>query len=75
MAIPDNPTWSQIQAGFVASARQAREAEDRQNAALAKIRNFKDAARTEAQAQREARAELDAWLAAAKRKALQEGGA
>jgi len=74
MAIPDNPTWPQIQAGFLSSARTAREAEAQADAAEEDARVSVQLAKSKRQQSRDARAELEQWLNAAKRKALQEAG-
>lgn len=72
MSIPDDPTWPQIQAGFLATARQARESEAQADAAENEARVYIELAKGKKQAARDARGELEQWLFAAKRKALQE---
>jgi hypothetical protein len=74
MSIPSDPTWGQIQAGFLSSARTARDAESQADAAEEKARLSVQLAKAQRQQSRDARTELEQWLNAAKRKALQEAG-
>jgi len=74
MSIPSDPTWSEITDGIKSSARQARIAEAQGDAAEDDARQSIELAKGKRQTARDARSELEQWLSAAKRKALQEAG-
>ena len=69
LPVNDDPTWAEIEAGLEVAAKTSRDAERAARASLREMNTAKAAADVHRDEQRQAEANFDQWLNAARRKA------